>query len=110
MALVIKARSNEQTIAACEENKVVKLEGNWYFDPQSVDMSKLKITSRTYTCHYKGTCYWIDLDAPDAQAQNVAWVYQTPKSEYELIKNRIGFYGRTTSSTLAVMEQLAAEG
>lgn len=110
MALVIKARSTEQTIAASDDNGVVKLEGNWYFAPESVDMTKLKITTRTYTCPYKGTCYWIDLDTPEAKAQNVAWVYQTPKPDYEMIKDRIGFYARSTSSTLAITEVLTARG
>lgn len=77
-------------------------ESNWYFDPAQVDMTHLQVTDRTYTCPYKGTCYWIDLEAPDLQARNIAWVYNNPKEGFEMIKDAIGFYSRDTAGTQAV--------
>ncbi len=77
-------------------------ESNWYFDPSHVDMTHLRVTERTYTCPYKGVCYWIDLDAPGMQARNVAWVYNNPKPGFEMIKDEIGFYSRDTAGTMAV--------
>jgi uncharacterized protein (DUF427 family) len=65
-------------------------------------MGHLKITNRTYTCPYKGVCFWIDLEIPDGRvAQNVAWVYRSPKPGYEFIQDQLGFYARPTSGTLA---------
>jgi uncharacterized protein (DUF427 family) len=36
--------------------------------------------------------------------QNVAWVYNTPKQGYEMIKDRIAFYTRDTAGTISVRE------
>lgn len=102
MSLIIKVKPSGEVIAQGEENQTVRsFEGNWYFAPEAVDMQYLKVTERTYTCPYKGVCYWVDLDAPDAKAENVAWIYHDPKQGYEFIKNQIGFYARETRGTTA---------
>lgn len=103
MSLIIKARGNGAVLAQAEENKGARVfEGNWYFDPEAVNMDHLRVTERTYTCPYKGVCYWIDLEAPDgSRSQNVAWVYRQPKAGYEFIRDQIGFYSRATSGTIA---------
>ncbi len=103
MPLVIKERHNGQVIAQGEENAQVRIfEGNWYFKADAVDMRDLKITERTYTCPYKGVCYWIDLETADGvKAQNIGWVYRQPKAGYEFIRDEIAFYARPTSGTLA---------
>src|SRR5688572_8604205 len=84
---------------------VFELEGNLYFAPEHVKMERLVVTERTYTCPYKGICYWIDLQSPNIYAQNVGWVYQNPKAGWELIKDRIGMYARDTVGTLSLIEQ-----
>jgi len=50
------------------------------------------VTRRTYTCPYKGTCYWIDLVAPSGDVfRDVGWVYTQPRPGYEYIQDKIGF-------------------
>lgn len=100
MAYLIKQKNSDHVIAS--DSDVVLLEGNWYFSPEAVDMTYLKLTNRTYTCPYKGVCFWLDLQAPGTEAKNVAWVYQHPKPGYERIQNKIGFYARDTAGTVAV--------
>ena len=99
MALVVKQRANQQVIASGEENQSVRVfEGNWYFKPDAVQMEHLKVTERTYTCPYKGVCYWVDLENPDGtRAQNIGWIYRQPKSGYEFIQDQVGFYARATA-------------
>ncbi|MDX2161374.1 MAG: DUF427 domain-containing protein [bacterium] len=107
MTLIVRERSSGQVIAsgAPEDNSVLKFEGNWYFAPENIDLTHLNVTERTYTCPYKGVCYWVDLEAPDGtKAQNIAWVYRQPKPGYEQIKDRFGFYARDTAGTLSVVE------
>ncbi len=106
MPLIIREKNSEAVIAAGSpaEKTALVFEGNWYFDPAVVDMTHLKVTERTYTCPYKGVCFWIDIDAPNVKAQNVAWVYNNPKPGFEMIKNRIGFYARDTAGTIAVKQ------
>lgn len=105
MRYTVKDRSTGAVIAQGDEHVTVQIfEGNLYFDPASVNMSQLVITDRTYTCPYKGVCYWIDLQSASGRAQNVGWVYNLPKPGYELIKNQIAFYNRETSGTVVVAE------
>jgi uncharacterized protein (DUF427 family) len=103
MPLVIKEKGTQAVIAegSPSDNSARVFEGNWYFDPANVKMDHLKVTNRTYTCPYKGVCFWIDLESPEVSARNVAWVYNTPKPGYEMIKDQIAFYARDTAGTLA---------
>lgn len=102
----IRDRNSQAVIASgnIEDGSIIKLEGCWYFLPENVDMTHLVITERTYTCPYKGVCYWIDLESPETKAKNVAFIYRNPQNGYEHIKDRIAFYGRDTSGTLAVRD------
>jgi len=106
MTYLVKERASGRIIARGEpDQNVFKFEGNWYFKAEAVDLSHLKITERTYTCPYKGICYWIDLETPEGtQAQNIAWVYRDPKPGYEKIKDRVAFYTRDTTGTIPVVE------
>jgi len=103
MAFVVKERHSGEMIASAQDHQTVRLfEGNWYFKPEAVNMQHLKVTERTYTCPYKGVCFWIDLETPDGvKAQNVGWVYRNPKPTYEFIKDQIAFYARPTEGTLS---------
>ncbi|MBZ0275207.1 MAG: DUF427 domain-containing protein [Anaerolineae bacterium] len=101
---VIKARVNQAVIACAddEQDGIQPFEGNWYFAPENVDMAHLHVSDRTYTCPYKGVCFWIDMEDEDGRvARNVAWIYYNPKPGYEFIKDQIGFYSRSTGGILA---------
>ena len=101
MSLIVKENRSGEVLASGEEDETVRVfEGNWYFSPDAVDMRYLHVTERTYTCPYKGVCYWIDLDAPDNSARNIGWVYNDPKAGYEFIKDQIAFYARPTAGTI----------
>ncbi len=103
MPLIIKSRNDGKTIAyGMEDQTVFEFEGNWYFDSEAVNMDHLIVTQRTYTCPYKGLCYWIDLETDDGPVSNIGWVYRLPLTGYEFIKDKIAFYARDTSGTLAV--------
>ena len=110
MPLVIKEKNSDAVIASGSpsDNSARIFEGNWYFEPKAVDMTHLVVTERTYTCPYKGVCFWIDLEAPGLSAKNVAWVYNTPKPGFEMIKDQIAFYARDTAGTVAVREAVEA--
>ena len=106
MTFIVKERASGRVIASAQPDKnVFKFEGNWYFSPEAVDLSHLKITDRTYTCPYKGICFWIDLETPDGtKAQNIGWVYRDPKPGYEHIKDHLAFYTRDTTGTTTEVE------
>jgi uncharacterized protein (DUF427 family) len=105
MNYVVKERASGDVLAQGEEGSGARLfEGNLYFAPANVNTAHLKVTERTYTCPYKGVCFWIDLEADGVKAQNVGWVYRNPKPGYEFIKDEIAFYNRETSGTQVVKE------
>ena len=79
---------------------VLKFEGNLYFSPDAINAKNLKVTARTYTCPYKGTCNWVDFVSDSGEtAKDVAWVYPNPKPGHEAIKDRYGFYEGTRGGT-----------
>jgi uncharacterized protein (DUF427 family) len=99
--VTITSRSGETLAAATEPEGVLELEGNWYFDPSAVNASVLEVTSRIYTCPYKGTCNWVDYVGWEGRIHDVAWVYPSPKSGYERIAGRYGFYATDRAGTYA---------
>jgi uncharacterized protein (DUF427 family) len=104
----VKERISGEVIAAGIESQQVQVfEGNLYFVPEAVKLEQLHVTERTYTCPYKGVCFWIDLETESGYFQNVAWVYRNPKPKYEFIKNQIGFYAYETSGTTVNKTEVA---
>lgn len=64
MAIAIRERESGAVLAEAEPGAgVIEYEGNLYFDPAAVDAKALRVTGRTYTCPYKGTCNWVDFSA-----------------------------------------------
>lgn len=99
--VTIKNKFSGEIIASAERlNGVSLFEGAWYFKPEHVDMTHLVVTERTYTCPYKGICYWIDLKTPKNQAENIGFVYFDVNSGYEFIKDQIGFYSGVRPATI----------
>lgn len=84
-------------------------EDHLYFKPEAVRRNHLRETPRTYTCPYKGICYWIDVVAADGSVlmPNAAWVYHDPYPTYSFISDEIAFYWRATSGTRVAEQQMA---
>lgn len=94
-AVLLKATSREQ---------IIRLEGNWYFEPGLMDKDRLTISDRLYHCPYKGTANWIDLESGNLYIPDVAWIYPTTLPDYEHIAGWIGFYPQTAHYTTGVCE------
>jgi uncharacterized protein (DUF427 family) len=101
MSITIREKGSGTVLARADEGTgVVSYEGNWYFDPSTVEPGALTVTPRTYTCPYKGTCNWVDYAGPDGRTvRDVAWVYPSPKPGHEVIQGRYGFYAGTRGAT-----------
>ena len=99
--IIIKDAKTGDVLASAIEGAGVQLfEGTWYFDREFVNMTHLVVTERIYICPYKGVCYWIDLEAPDHQAKDVAFTYFDLKPGYEFIQDRVGFYAGHREATI----------
>jgi uncharacterized protein (DUF427 family) len=102
MAIRICDAATGAVLAAGDEgdSSAVRYEGNVYFTSQCVDGTSLRVSERTYTCSYKGTCNWVDLVRPDGTvARDVGWVYAETKPGHEMIRGRYGFYAGSRGVT-----------
>jgi uncharacterized protein (DUF427 family) len=102
LSVVIREKDSGAVLAEADAPgpAVLPYEGNLYFAPDAVKADVLKLTERTYTCPYKGTCHWVDYVGPDGRTvRDVAWVYDQPKPGHEAIRGRYGFYAGTRGAT-----------
>ena len=101
MSVIIREARSGTILAQGEMgNQVVPYEGNLYFQPETVNQEVLRITERTYTCPYKGTCNWVDCQVADGTVvRDVAWVYPRVKPGHEIIQGRFGFYAASRGAT-----------
>ncbi|OYT72928.1 MAG: hypothetical protein CFK52_03800, partial [Chloracidobacterium sp. CP2_5A] len=105
MKITIRDRATNAVLAtAADPSQVLSFEGHWYFAPEAVSQSALKVTSDTYTCSYKGTCNWVSFDDGSRLTPQVAWVYLSPKAGYEQIAGRYGFYAGSRLTTIEERE------
>lgn len=101
MSITIREKSSGTQLAQAEPGPdVLSYEGNLYFAPEKVAQDSLTVTTRTYTCPYKGTCLYVDFTpAGGTPVKDVAWVYAEPKKGHEAIKGRYGFYAGSRGAT-----------
>jgi uncharacterized protein (DUF427 family) len=82
---------NEVLAQGTVDDGIIALEDGYYFAPEQVKRDNLIISPRTYTCPYKGVCYWIDLQGPAGIIRDVGWTYFKPDPNYEYIRDKLGF-------------------
>jgi uncharacterized protein (DUF427 family) len=101
MNVIIRETGSGTVLAQGEQGaEVIGYEGNLYFAPDAVNQAALRVTERTYTCPYKGTCNWVDYVGEDQRVvRDVAWTYPKPKPGHEVIQGRFGFYAGSRGST-----------
>ena len=101
MSITIREKASGTTLAEADEGPgLAKYEGSWYFDPAAVRSDVLRVTERTYTCPYKGTCNWVDYVGSDGTTiADVAWIYPEVNPGHEVIRGRYGFYAGSRGAT-----------
>lgn len=95
--ITIKSKLDGSVIAT--SNKVINLEGNYYFDKSEVNFGLLTKKEAMYTCPIKrATCdyYYLTYDVE----HEIGWCYETiPSSLFEHIAGKVGFYARANDLT-----------
>jgi uncharacterized protein (DUF427 family) len=101
MNTVIRETRSGTLLAQGEQGtELIGYEGNLYFVPTAVKQDVLRVSERTYTCPYKGTCNWVDFVSADGTVvRDVAWVYPQVKPGHDPIQGRFGFYAGTRGTT-----------
>ncbi|PJJ65676.1 DUF427 domain-containing protein [Compostimonas suwonensis] len=83
----MKAVLNGTVIAEAPQDELIKIEGNWYFPPSSVNSELLVESPTPYTCPWKGECQYFTVRDGDTLLQDRAWSYPTP---YPTAFERVG--------------------
>jgi uncharacterized protein (DUF427 family) len=90
----MKAVVGGTVIAEAPEEDLIKIEGNWYFPPASVNSALLTTSPTPYTCPWKGECQYFTVEVPSTgsgqatqKLQDRAWSYPTP---YPTAFERVG--------------------
>jgi uncharacterized protein (DUF427 family) len=101
MHVTIREDESGDVLAEADEGPggVVRYEGNWYFEAESVDAEHLRVTERTYTCPMKGTCNWVDAHIDGRTIKDVGWIYPEVKPGHEAIRGRYAFYAGSRGGT-----------
>ncbi|KAG8937173.1 hypothetical protein FRC03_010274 [Tulasnella sp. 419] len=81
-------------VTLAESNDTVVVEGNHYFNPDSLADRSLFTASDTSTvCPWKGTASYYNLQLPDGRVvPDVAWYYPNPKDAAKNITGYVAFY------------------
>lgn len=74
----MKAVLNDTVIAEAPTEDLIRIEGNWYFPPQSVKAEFLVESDTPYTCPWKGECQYFSVKDGESLLQDRAWSYPTP--------------------------------
>lgn len=75
----MKATWNNTVIAEASKDKLIYIEGNWYFPPNSIK-KELYTPSETHsTCHWKGEASYYNIVVDGQANQDAAWYYPIPK-------------------------------
>lgn len=74
----MKAVLNGTVIAEAPQDELVKIEGNWYFPPESVNSDFLVASATPYTCAWKGECQYFNVKDGDTTLQDRAFSYPAP--------------------------------
>jgi uncharacterized protein (DUF427 family) len=74
----MKATLNGIVVAEAPQDQLIKIEGNWYFPPESVNADLLVRSDTQYTCGWKGPCQYFDVNDGDTVLQDRAFSYPVP--------------------------------
>jgi uncharacterized protein (DUF427 family) len=89
-----KAIWNGQVVA--QSDATIKVEGNDYFPPDSVEPTFLKPSGSQTVCPWKGTASYYDVVVDDKVAPGAAWYYKNPKPAASEIKDYVAFWRGVT--------------
>ena len=74
----MKAVWNNTVIAGAPKENLIRIEGNWYFPPESVKKEYFKESDYHTLCHWKGEASYYDIVVNNETNQAAAWYYSEP--------------------------------
>jgi len=75
----MKAIWNGVIVAEAPKEELIRIEGNWYFPPNSLKRDYFKESDHRTICHWKGEAYYNDVIVDGRVNDFGAWYYPQPK-------------------------------
>ncbi len=75
----MKAIWNNETIAEASKEELIRIEGNWYFPPKSLNWEFLSESDHHTICPWKGEASYYDITVAGEVNKDAAWYYPQPK-------------------------------
>ncbi|OYW42868.1 hypothetical protein B7Z28_01175, partial [Candidatus Saccharibacteria bacterium 32-45-3] len=69
----MKATWNNMVIAEADKSDLIRIEGNWYFPPDSIQKELFKPSDHHTTCFWKGEASYYDIDIDGNVNDAAAW-------------------------------------
>ena len=79
-------------VVIAESDQTIKVEGNHYFPPESVNPDYLADSSDHTVCPWKGTASYYDVVVDGDTNRGAAWYYPDPKPAASDIKGYVAFW------------------
>ncbi len=79
-----------------ESDKTIKVEGNHYFPPESLNKAALQPSDTTSTCPWKGKAHYYHVVANGVRNPDAAWYYPSPSDAAKEIKDHVAFWRGVT--------------
>lgn len=74
----MKAIFHGVVLAHADRDDLVRIEGNWYFPPASVNEELFTQSATQYHCPWKGDAKYFHARLEDGEHQDIAWSYPDP--------------------------------
>lgn len=74
----MKAVWKDVVLAEADQDDLVRIEGNWYFPPDSIVKEHFVPTNHHTDCFWKGTANYYTVKVGDQTFDNGAWYYPEP--------------------------------
>lgn len=89
----MKAIWNDEVIADSPVSDLIRIEGNWYFPPKSINWEFFEESDHRTTCMWKGEAHYYDVVVADKRNLFGAWYYPEPKpGSIERVKHDFSNY------------------
>ena len=88
----MKAIWNDTVIAEAPQEELTRIEGNWYFPPDSIKREYFADSDTHTTCPWKGRASYYTLKVGEDLNRDAAWFYPEPKSGAEAVAGRVAFW------------------
>lgn len=83
-------------VVLAEAPRTVRVEGNHYFPPGSVNREYVEESSTRTVCPWKGVARYYTVRVGDQVAPDLAWYYPKPFPLARKITDHVAFYGQVT--------------